>query len=504
MPNKKVTKSHKGTRSPIVAVVGHIDHGKSTLLDYIRKTNIVDGEVGGITQHISAYEVKVTDDKKVPHTITFLDTPGHEAFSGMRERGAQIADIAILLVSAEDGVKQQTIEAWKTIEKAKVTCIVAINKIDKEGADIERTKSSLVEAGIYVEGYGGDIPCVPISAKTGKGVDELLQTILLVAELAELSGDTGEPGEGTVLESFLDQKRGISATLILRDGYIGSGMFVVAGGALAPTRIMEDFTGKAIKVAECPSPVKLVGFDEIPMGGTPFKVFTDKKSAEEAQAKFKENKSTIAETVARIEGDGEILPLIIKTDVLGRLEAIKKEIEKIDTVGVQIKIIGAGAGNIAETDLLMASSDTRTMVLGLGVKIENKSRDQIDRLKIKVELFDVIYKLTERLQEIVSDRTPKSQVEETTGTIKILRVFSTQKEKQVIGGRVETGRAISGTQFKIVRREHEIGRGKLTELQSQKIKVLEVQEGIDCGMQIESKFDIAQGDTLEFFTVVTK
>lgn len=503
MANKK-NQSHMGSRSPIVAVVGHIDHGKSTLLDYIRKAHIVDSEVGGITQHISAYEAKIKDEKGKTHNVTFLDTPGHEAFSDMRERGAQIADIAILIVSAEDGVKTQTLEAWKTIEKSNVQTIVAINKIDKPGADIEKTKSGLVEAGIYVEGYGGDIPCVAISAKQGTGIDELLHTILLVAELAELTADTGEPAVGTVLESFLDPKRGISATLVLQDGYISTGMFVLAGAALAPTRIMEDYTGKMTKLVECPSPVLVVGFDKIPMAGTTFKVFTDKKAAEEAQKEYEESQ-VVPDSVRHILGDDtELLPIIIKTDVLGRLDAVKKEFEKIQKDGVKVKIIGAGSGNITESDILMASSDPRTIILGLGVKIENKSRDQIERFKIQVELFDIIYKLTERMEELVKERTPKVQVEESLGTVKILRVFGSQKDRQVVGGRVETGKIVHGTTVKIVRRDREIGRGKLVELQSQKIKTDEVMEGLDCGMNVESKFEIAQGDILESFKVVTK
>jgi translation initiation factor IF-2 len=503
MANKK-TDSYLGSREPIVAVVGHIDHGKSTLLDYIRKSNSVDAEVGGITQHISAYAATVLGETGTKHTITFLDTPGHEAFSSMRERGAQIADIAILIVSAEDGVKKQTIEAWKTIEKSNVHPIVAINKIDKPGADIEKTKSGLVEAGIYVEGFGGDIPCVSISAKTGEGIQELLQTVLLVAELAELKGDTGEPGVGIVLESFLDQKRGISATLVLRDGYIGSGMFVLAGGALAPTRIMEDYTGKTVKVAECPSAVKIVGFDEIPLAGTPFVVYSDKKAAEEAQKEYHTNKIQILQNIERIPDDIEVLPLIIKADVLGRLDAIRQELDRMDTKGVVIKIIGAGSGNITEADVLMASSDARTLVLGLGVKIENKSREQIERFKIDVELFDIIYKLTERVEEIVAERVPKVLVEESLGAVKIIRCFSAQKEKQVIGGHVTAGKLVLGTVVKIVRRDFEIGRGKLIELQSQKIKATEVNEGVDCGMMVESKFEIAPGDILECIKVVSK
>lgn len=490
-------------RGPIVAVVGHIDHGKSTLLDYIRKSNIVEGEAGGITQHISAYEViHTTESGKMK--ITFLDTPGHEAFSSMRERGAQIADIAILVVSAEDGVKAQTIEAWKTIEKSGVSPIIAINKIDKPAADIEKTKSSLVEAGIYVEGYGGNIPAVAISAKQGTNVKELLDTVSLLAEMLELKADTGEPGAGTVLESFLDSKRGISATLILSDGYIESGMFVLAGGALAPTRIMEDFTGRPIKVVECPSPVKIVGFDEIPIAGSTFEVYTNKKEAEEAQAEWKEaQKKTVPKPIMYGEDDA-VIPLVLKADTLGRLEAIKKELEKIDQSSVSLKIVQAGVGNIGENDILSTGSDKRTIILGLGVKLEGKARDQIERTGVTVELFDIIYKLTERLAEYVNTRTPKILVEELTGSVKILKTFSVQKDVQVVGGRVQEGSIVKDAIVKIMRRDHEIGRGKLIELQSQKIKAQEVKEGTDCGMMIESKYEIVPGDVIESFKLTQK
>jgi translation initiation factor IF-2 len=502
----KKTKTQKDKRAPIVAVVGHIDHGKSTLLDYIRKTNIVDGEAGGITQHISAYEARVKGEDGKEHKITFLDTPGHEAFSAMRERGASIADIAILVVSAEDGVKAQTIEAWKSIEASGAKPIVAINKIDKPGADIERAKASLIEAGIYVEGYGGDIPAVAISAKLGTNIPELLHTILLLAELEDLSGNTDEPGTGVVLESFLDSKRGISATLIIEDGYVGPGMFIVAGTALAPTRMMADFAGKPVKIAECPSPVLVVGFDNIPLAGTRFSVFTDKKAAEEAQKQNKEN-VVAEEDIARAKFGAisiPTLPVILKADVLGRLDAIKKELEKIDQTELMIKIVGASSGNINESDILLASANPDTVIVGLGVKVEGKCRDQIERFKTHVETFDIIYKLTERMAEIVADKKPKIEIEEEVGSVKILKVFSVQKDKQVIGGRVGVGSILNNSIVKIVRRDFELGRGKIIELQSSKIKASEVIEGNDCGLMVESKVEIAPGDILKSFKVTIK
>jgi translation initiation factor IF-2 len=272
MPQTKDSKSVSLKRPPVVVVMGHIDHGKSTLLDYIRKTNIVAKEAGGITQHLGAYEV--------PHntsTITFLDTPGHEAFSSIRERGAEVADIAILVVSAEDGVKPQTVEALKCILEEKIPYIVAINKIDKPGADVDRTKASLAEHEIYVEGFGGDVPVVPISALKGTGVPELLDMIMLVADLQDLKANPALPAEGAIIEAGLDNKKGIYATLLIKNGTLTSGMYVVAEDAIAPVRILEDYLGKAIKTATFSSPVRIVGFNKIPNVGAKFVMIDGKK-----------------------------------------------------------------------------------------------------------------------------------------------------------------------------------------------------------------------------------
>jgi translation initiation factor IF-2 len=257
-------------RPPVVAVMGHIDHGKSTLLDYIRKTNIVETEAGGITQRISAYEVVHKTKEGQEKKITFLDTPGHEAFGAMRARGAKVADIAILVVAADDGVKPQTVDALKTILKAEIPYIVAINKIDKEGANVDRTKVSLAENEIYVEGYGGTISSVPISAKTGEGVSDLLDTVVLAAELEELTGDPSVNAEGVIIEANLDKKKGISATLVVKNGTLKSGQFVVAGSALSPVRLLENYAGKSIPEATFSSPVRIIGWNELPDVGSIF------------------------------------------------------------------------------------------------------------------------------------------------------------------------------------------------------------------------------------------
>ncbi len=491
-------------RQPVIAVLGHVDHGKSSLLDFIRKTNLVEGEAGGITQRISAYEVEVLDEKKRATRLTFLDTPGHEAFQSMRERGVEIADIAILIVSAEDGVKAQTLEAYKTIAARKLPFVVAINKIDKPGADIQKTKNSLVENGIYIEGYGGDIPCVELSAKVGTGVPLLLETLQLMATMQEFTWNANDEATGYVLESFVDQKRGISATLIIKDGTLPTGGAVVAGTALSPIRIIEDFTGKPIKSPVAGQAVKVTGFDEIPASGSIFMSYSDKKEAERLRLEAKAD--VVKEVVdPRIYRNAKVVvPLVLKADSLGTLEAVKRELKKRETDDVKVKLIGAGVGNITEGDILLASSDEKTLVLGFTVKLESKGRDQAERFGIKPELFDVIYKLGEWFDGVIEERLPFEEVEEVTGKLTLLKTFSTSKDKHVIGGKVTEGRLLLGALVKIERRGFELGKGKIIELQSMKVKVKEVTEGNECGLMVEAKMEMIPGDTITSINVIKK
>lgn len=491
-------------RPPVVVVMGHVDHGKSTLLDYIRKSNVVESESGGITQHISAYEVTHKDENGVDKLITFLDTPGHEAFSKMRSRGATTSDIAILVVSAEDGIKAQTLEAYNTIIESKIPYIVAINKIDKPNANIDKVKMDLVEKGIYLEGLGGDIPFVPISAKNGTGVNELLDMILLVSMMHESTGDRSELASGVIIEANREPKRGISATVIIKNGTLRTGMFVASGEAIVPTRIIENFLGKPIKEATFSSPVRLVGFISMPEVGNTFQTFKTKKEAEEYVQKFKEEKLSNKSTSENVVFEGKQIPLIIKTDVLGTIEAIEKEIGKINTPEIAFKIVGTGVGAINESDLKMASVNKDTIVVGFGVKIDNGARDMNETLKVDVEIFDIIYKLIEKLETVLIERKPKQEVVEVTGTLKVLKTFSSTKDKQVLGGKVITGRITDNGAVRIMRREFEIGRGKITSLQQGKIKAREVLEDTDCGISVESKIDIASGDILEAFVMVVK
>lgn len=494
---------HKIERPPVVAVMGHIDHGKSTLLDYIRKTNIVDGEVGGITQKLSAYEVIHADEKGVDKRITFLDTPGHEAFSQMRARGAKVADIAILVVSAEDSVKAQTIEAWNTIMEAKIPYVVAINKIDKENANIEKTKMDLAEKGIYLEGYGGDISFVPISAKQGTGIDELLSTILLVAELGELTGDPGAAASGIVIESNRDPKRGISATLVIKDGTLRKGMIIVAGTTMSGTRMIEDYRGKSIDIATFSSPIRITGFDDLPPVGSDFTAHETKKEAEAAILKTRD--AALGQKVVPVStGTAKLIPVVIKTDVNGMIEAIEKELLRLNTPEIAFKIVGKSVGAIGESDLKIASSDKETIVLGFNVKVEPRALELNEQLKVAIETFEIIYKLSDRMKEEMEIRRPRIMTAEVLGAAKILRAFSATKERQLLGCRVTVGRLAEKTNIRIMRREFEIGRGKIVGLQQGKIPAKEVLEGNECGIMVEAKLEIAPGDIIESFTMIEK
>lgn len=499
---KKENVQENSVRPPVVVVMGHVDHGKSTLLDYIRKSNIVDGEAGGITQHISAYEVIQKDEQGVDRKITFLDTPGHEAFSKMRARGASCADIAILVVSAEDSVKAQTLEAYNTIIESKLPYIVAINKIDKPNANIDKTKMDLVEKGIYLEGLGGDIPFVPISAKQGTGIDELLSMILLVADLNNWTGNHNINAEGIIIESNRDPKRGISATAIIKDGTIKAGSFVVAGESITNTRIMENFLGKPMKEMTFSSPVRLVGFDTVPSVGNTFKSFETKKEAEAYRDEIKNN--PLKNTNEANPTAQKVIPIVIKTDVSGTIEALEKEIEKINTTELAFRIISKGVGAIGEGDLKQASIDKESIIVGFNVKLESGARDLNENLHVNVQTFNIIYKLTDWLKEIAEERRPRQEIESTTGKIKILKKFSATKDKQIVGGRVLEGRITLGGTVKITRQDFEIGKGKIVELQVGKIKTKEVGEGIECGLMIETKIDIAGGDVLEAFILTIK
>ncbi len=516
MPNKTPT---TGTRPPIVAVVGHIDHGKSTLLDYIRKTNVVEGEAGGITQHLSAYQA-VHENATGAHTITFLDTPGHAAFVGMRSRGLEVADVAILVVSSEEGIKPQTVEALDLIKSAEIPYVIAFTKIDKPGANIERAKLSMLEHQVFIEGMGGDIPWVGVSGKSGEGIPELLDLILLAAELEEIVADASLPGRGLVIEAHTESKRGNTATLVVLDGTVASGKYVVAGECVAPVRIMENFLGKPIKEAGPSAPIRIVGFTPLPPVGTSWEVVANKK---EAEAKAAENRvaprkgpafvvDTKAgplqdQTAALVpEGQKLVIPLIVKTDVAGTGEAVVHELEKMPQLeGLEVRVVARGVGAITESDIkMLAGSTTPGLVVGFNVKVESAARELAERQGVTVNTFDIIYKLTEWLEVLLEERRPRAEVEEIKGAAKVLKFFSAQSGRTVMGGRVEEGALSEGTEVRVMRRDEEIGRGKIVSLQTGKTPTKKVEAGVEFGAMLKTEVMIAAGDRIESVVLVTK
>ncbi len=484
-------------RPPIVAVMGHIDHGKSSLLDYIRKANVTAGEAGGITQHVSAYEAEHEHEGTL-RKITFLDTPGHEAFRALRARGAAVADVAILVVAADEGVKPQTLEALASIQEAKTPFVVALTKIDKNGADPERAKTSLLENGVYLEGLGGDIPYAPVSSKSGEGVPELLDLVLLTADLAELSADADATASGFVLESTQDPKQGLTATLIVKDGTLAAGSFVVAGGAYAPVRFLENFAGKRVEAAGPSSPVRISGFSVLPPAGTPFTSASSRKDAEAAIAEFVAA-SKKEQSVALEAADGiTLLPLVIKADVTGSIEAIKHELAKIAHERAQIRIIQTGIGAISESDVKTAQA-AGGVVIGFSVAIDASAREVSERAGVLVEAFTIIYELKERVEALLTERTPKVAVDTILGEAKLLKVFSATSTKKVVGAKHVSGALALNALVKILRQGEEIGRGKIVNLQQARADVAEIRVEGDFGMQIETKADLAGGDVVLTF-----
>ena len=488
------------SRPPVIVIMGHIDHGKSTLLDYIRKTNVVASEAGGITQHISAYEVLHELPSGEKKKITFLDTPGHAAFQSMRARGAVIADVAVLVVSAEDGVKPQTLEALAAITAAKLPYIIAITKTDKANANVDRVRQDLATHNIFVEGYGGTVPCVPISAKTGAGVDELLDIVLLSADLGEHTANPLLPAEGVVIEATVDPRRGASATLLIRNGTMKKGDVLVSEGALSPIRSIEDHTGKGISEATVSAPVRVLGCSFSLTVGARFATYHTKKDAE--QAAVREQKRAAESAPDRREIKSAEVPLLLRADVAGSMEALLHELMKCATSEVGIHVIQSGVGPISETDVKLAAGSNNPLLIGFHVKAERGAQTYAEQLNIKILTFDVIYDIVKAVTEEVERRRPRVISEQSLGTLKIIKVFNRAKDKQVVGGAVLDGKLSDAGQVKIMRHEKEIGRGKIVELQAHKLKVKEVEAPNQCGVLIDAKMTIAPGDTLTAFTLI--
>ena len=492
--NKGQLKENLVPRPPIVVVMGHIDHGKTTLLDTIRKSNVAAKESGGITQHIGAYEITVQSKNPEYHgrKITFIDTPGHEAFSAIRARGAQVGDVAILIIAADEGVKPQTIEALNHIQQAKIPFIVALNKIDRAEANPDRVKTQLAELGVFVEGWGGNVPIVNISAKNGTNIDELLELILLVADMKNLTAQKDAPAQGVILETKFDNKRGILVSAVIKNGVLKIGDPVYSETTIGKVRLMEDCNGKQIKEATFSSPVLIIGFKEMPQVGEEF--FVGEKKEEELK-KIREEKQNQAQK--QTETAENTLNIILKADVVGSLEAMKKILSNLTLPeGANLKIISESIGDVFVSDVALAET-APAIILGFRVKVPKDLATIIQAKNIRVFLFDIIYEMEKFLKE-ETEKLFKPAEPPIKGEVEILACFSKKRSEQVIGGRVMSGYIVKGAQVKIKRGEEIIGRGKVLNLQCNKIDTKEVLESKECGILIDSDTEIIAGDKLIF------
>ena len=485
-------------RPPVVTILGHIDHGKSSLLDYIRKTKTTEYEFGGITQHIGAYEITKEYEGET-RNITFIDTPGHSAFTSMRENSTKATDIAVLIVAADDGVKEQTKEAYEIIKRSGVPFLVVITKTDKPNSNIEKTKQSLLEKKIYLEGLGGDIPWIATSAKTGEGVEEMLNLILLLADLNDFKSDESEDMSGIVIESDIDPKIGIAATIVIKKGVLNQKEFVVSGSSISPTRIMLDFLGNPIKKATPSKVVRIIGFNTLPSAGETIISFSDKKSAE----------NSIRQTEAKIDvakpNIDIYLPVIIRTNVTGALDAIKSEIKNIEE-GIPIHIIDEGVGYISEGDINKAISIGENVVLAsFHTGIDKNAYDLAVRNNIKAENFETIYELVEWIKDIAKQSAPKVVKKEETGKAKIIRLFATNRDKVLCGARVIDGSFSIKQTVDIKRGEDYIGKGKVESIQqNHEDKKTVNSKGSEFALSLQTDIPVQMDDYITSFIKVKK
>ena len=471
------------TRPPVVVVLGHVDHGKSSLLCAIKDFKITEKESGGITQHIGAYEIEHQKKK-----ITFIDTPGHEAFSAMRSRGAKVADIAILVIAAEEGVKPQTKEVISHIKNFSIPVIVAINKVDKPEANPPKVKRELAQNDILVESEGGKIPSVEVSAQNGKGIEDLLDLILLVTEMEELKADLSQPPKGVIIESYLDSQRGPTATLLLKEGVLKLGSIIGTASTYGKVKIMEDFQGNPIKEAYPSMPAIVLGFEEVPQIGERFEFFPDLESA---QQNIKPKKEKISSSVS----EGKTINLILKADVLGSLEAIEEVLKNLPQEKGNLKIVKSGVGEINEKDLKLAHS-AKAKILGFRVKANSQALRLSQVQKIKIMTFEVIYDLVEAVRNLMEKEfKPKEELKE-MGKIKVLAIFRTEKNRQIIGGKVIEGEAPKGSKIEVIRDEEKVGEGRMVSLKQNQKNVEKAKKGEECGILFEGNTKAKEDDIL--------
>ena len=499
MPEKKGIKENKNLvpRPPVVVVLGHIDHGKTTLLDFVRKTKVAEKESGGITQHVGAYEIEhpSATSGQAGKKITFIDTPGHEAFSQIRSRGAKAADIAILVIDATEGVKPQTKEAILHIKKAGIPLIVAINKMDKPGADPKKAARELIKDDILIESMGGKIPAVEVSAKTGQGVHDLLELILLVAEMENLKTDISKPAKGVVIECCLTSQRGTMATLILNEGKLKPGQIIGTSSAYGKIKILENFRGEQLSEASPSQPVLVLGFEKVPKVGEEFRIFS---GAEESKANIK-TKERGGPEVINVEKGQKVLNLILKADVLGSLEAIEDVLKNLPQEKVILRILKGDVGEITETDVKLASQ-AKAKVLGFRVKANPVAEALAEREKIRIMKFDMIYDLVEGVRKYMEKLFEPETVRTDLGKIKTLIVFLTDKNRQIVGGKVIEGHVKKGTSVEVIRSGEIKGKGRMINLQRNKKDIETAPKGEEVGILYEGNEKIEKDDLLVIYT----
>jgi translation initiation factor IF-2 len=503
---KRVASDKASTRPPVVAVMGHVDHGKTTLLDAIRGSDVVQGEAGGITQHISAYQVE-----RGGRMITFLDTPGHEAFAAIREHGAQLTDLVIIVVAADDGIKPQTIEAIRFAKKAGVKIIVAINKIDKEGADSNRVKQQLSEQDLLVEEWGGDIVTVEVSAKNKTGIDQLLDMVLLVADVEDLRADTDVPASGLIIEAHMEQGRGPVAVALVETGLLHAGDFIVAGPSYARIRNLETTVGKAIEEAGPSTPVFITGFKTLPEFGDEFQAVKDERTARQTaqnaanvrqngQGRLDIGSSELIRLINRSNQMTE-LNVIIKADVKGSLTSVIDSLKALDTEEVATRVVGSGVGDISENDLHLAQT-SKAILYGFNVNMATNIKQLANRDRISVRLFKVIYELLDDVKEELSRLLQPEVVETELGRLVVRGIFKTTKTEVICGGEVTKGKLTVPALAKVVRDGEVLAEVEVTNLKRGPQDTKEVFEGEMCGLSFSStsRVDLQEGDHIEVFT----
>ena len=493
-------------RSPVVVVMGHVDHGKTSILDRIRHAHVTAGEAGGITQHIGAYQVSYNGKQ-----ITFLDTPGHEAFTSMRARGANITDIAILVVAADDGIMPQTVESINHAKAAGVSIIVAINKMDKEGANPDKIKEELTKYDLVCEEWGGDVICVPVSAKTGMGIDDLLENVLLVAEMQELKANPDRRARGTVVEARLDKGRGPIATLLVQNGTLHTGDVLIAGTAVGHVRVMTNDKGKTVHEAGPSVPVEITGLAEVPSAGDSFHAVEDERLArtlveqrkhEAKQAKFSAyQKVTLDNLFSQIEeGEMKELSLIVKADVQGSVEAVKQSLEKLSNDEVRVRVIHGGVGGIKESDVMLASA-SNAIIIGFNVRPDPVAEESAARDDVDIRTYRVIYDAIEEVETAMKGMLAPKTREVVMGRIEVRQVYKLSSVGAVAGAYVLSGKVTRQCEIRVVRDGIVIAEDKMSSLKRFKDDVKEVTEGYECGITLEKFRDFKEGDIFEAFII---